>query len=262
MLKFCPNYRKVAFSIDGPKEAAMTRLRCKQWSCEFCRQENAKIWYMFLKDKLPKVSDTWYLVTLTAHESERTTHESLANIRTHIDALIKRAKRVFGDLEYVRVYERHPSSQAIHSHFIMAGLSPYVAIGCSVKLQPMAIGVLSRHRREGVWSVKSWFKITARSLKMGYMADVQIIVGSIEDVIRYVVKYLFKDQGIDIPYLRHVQTTKGIGSPQFESDKLWQAALYLEARMFPANTQIKDLNLGVIIDNDYWEHDRLYPKDE
>lgn len=258
---FCPRFRKVAYHIDGPKEAVMTRLRCKQWSCVYCRQKNAAIWYMHLKTRLPDVSSEWWLLTLTANELTRSLTESLANIREKIDALMKRIRRVWGHIEYVRVYERHPTSEAVHAHFIISGLTPFVVNGFSVKHRPMAIGVLTRKGRNGIWAIRSWLKINARELHLGYMADVKLIVGDALSPIRYVCKYLFKDQDIDVMYLRHVQVTDGIGSPPALESKEWKTALFLEMRMFEAGTKITDLNTGEIIDNDYWEHDRLYPLD-
>lgn len=261
-MDFCPEYKKVAYALDGPRQASMLRLRCKMWSCEYCRQKNASIWYMHLKKRLPEVSDEWWILTLTANEDERSTKASLKNIRDNIEALFKRIRRVFGHIEYVRVYEGHPSSEAIHAHFLVSGLAPYVALGYSVKHRPMAIGVLTRKYRTGIWAIKSWLKINARELHMGYMADVQKIEGDdIEKVVSYPCKYLFKDQGLDIPYLRHVQVTSGIGSPEYEKQGQWHTALFLEARMFEAGTKITDLNTKQIIDNNYWEEHRLYPLD-
>lgn len=207
------------------------------------------------------MSTEWWLMTLTAHETTRTLHESLQNIREKIEALFKRIRRVFGHVEYVRVYERHPTSEAVHAHFVVSGLSPFVQMGCSIKLQPMVVGVLARKARNGVWAIRSWLKVAARELKMGYMADVKLLEGGPLQAVIYSCKYLFKAQDLDVPYLRHVQVTDGIGSPPALESKEWQTALYLEMRMFEPNTKITDLNTGEIIDNNYWEEKRLYPDD-
>ena len=261
MADYCKRYSKVAYATTGPKGAVFTRLRCKQWTCDFCAAKNASIWRMHLKEKLPEISDTWYLVTLTAPEDKRGRLESLESIRSGIDALIKRIRRVWGnDIEYVRVYEKHPSSNAIHAHMVMSGITDFVQNGFSVKHRPMSIGVINRKSRHGVWAVKSWFKINCRSLGMGYMADVQKIMDNVIGVMWYVTKYLTKDlQGIDVPYLRHVQTTRGIGAPGFKEGHGWNVAMFIEARMFPPNARITDLNTGEIIDNNYWERHGYYP---
>jgi len=258
----CKNYLKVAYTITGHKTALMTRLRCKKWSCDYCADKNARIWQYWLIKRLPEVSEDWYLVTLTANEKTRTTLSSLTNLRDNIDALVKRIRRVFGlPIEYVRVFEKHPTSEAIHVHMVMTGLTPYVVRGCSVKLQPMAIGVLERHGHIGTWSVQTWFKKTARELGMGYMADVQRIQGDTGRVTHYVTKYLTKDmQAIDVPYLRHVQVTDGIGSPQFDANYTWTPVSYITARTFDEpNTRITDLDTGFVIDNQFWEHTGFYP---
>lgn len=259
----CKLYKKVAFSHAGPKEAIFTRLRCKQWSCDYCAKKNASIWRAFLKEKLPAISKEWYLVTFTAHPNTRSHQRSLHNIRSNIDKLFKRVRRVFGCISYVRTFEKHPSSSAIHAHFIVSGLSPYVAIGCSKKLRPVAYGVLSRTSRNGVWAVKTWFKIQTQDVGMGMICDVRLIEGDVDHAVLYVCKYLTKSQQeLDIKGLRHVQTTRDIGSPKNEADREWHTAAYIIPTMFAPNTAINDLNTGKIIDNNYWEHTGFYPNDE
>ena len=259
----CKLYRKVAYAHTGSKEAIFTRLRCKQWSCEFCAKKNASVWRAFLKEKLPQVSKDWYLVTFTAHSRTRSQQGSLLNLRRNIDKLFKRVKRVFGKIEYVRTFERHPSSRAIHAHFIVAGLSPFVAIGYSSKLRPVAFGVLERKERNGVWSAKTWFKINAQECEIGYICDVRLIEGEPLYAVLYVCKYLTKaQQELGIKGLRHVQTTRSIGSPKSEVDNVWQTAPYIVAKQFAPNTRIVDLNTGEIIDNGYWEKHSFYPYEE
>jgi hypothetical protein len=259
----CKLYRKVAYSHTGEKSAVFTRLRCKQWSCSHCARKNASIWRAFLKEKLPEVSDEWYLVTFTAHPNTTTKQGSFNNIRNNIEALLKRAKRVFGSLEYVRTFERHPTSNRIHSHYIIAGLSPYVICGYSIKHRPVAYGVTVRKGRSGIWSVRTWFKINAHEVGMGHIVDVQLIKGEPLKAVLYVTKYLTKQQqDIGIKGLRHVQTSRGVGSPQKEKDQIWNVAPYIVPKMFAPNASIVDLNTGEIIDNRYWEVHNFYPYDD
>ena len=242
----------------------MTRLRCKQWTCDYCAVKNANMWKYWLIKRLPEVSPQWWLVTITAHPNTRSQTLSLENIRTKIDTLIKRVRRVFGlPIEYVRVFEKHPSSQAIHAHLIMTGLTPYVVNGYSVKHRPMSVGVITRKGRVGTWSVKTWFKKTCQELKMGMMADVQLITDQPERVAYYVTKYLTKDmQAFHVAHLRHVQVTSGIGKPQFEQSYTWEVASYITAYSFPeANTRVTDIDTGFVIDNNYWETKGFYPDD-
>src|SRR5688572_21535761 len=122
----CKRYRKVAYAHTGEKTAIFTRLRCKQWDCPECAKTNASVWRAFLKERLPDVSTDWWLLTLTASENTTTEQGSLNNLRSNIEKLLKRVKRVFGSIDYVRTFERHPSSKRIHAHFIISGLAPYV----------------------------------------------------------------------------------------------------------------------------------------
>lgn len=257
----CLKYIRVAFASTGHKEAVFTRLRCKQWTCPACARMNASLWRNWLLKRLPEVSDDWFLITLTANENTRTRDLSMDNLRIHLDAFFKRVKRVFGAIEYARVYEPHPTSDAVHVHIIIAGLAPYVAVGQSVKLRPMAIGVLNRSGRNGVWSLKTWVKINARELKMGYIADAKRLTGDVRFVALYITKYLTKDQGsLHVKGLRHVQVTSGIGSPTNKGNDLdWSTASYIVATMFDPNTAITDLNTGRVINNDYWEEKGFYP---
>lgn len=261
----CKRYMKVAYTLTGPKKALMTRLRCKQWSCDYCADKNARTWQYWLIKRLPEVAPDWWLMTLTASSETRTTLASLDNLRSNIDRLIKRMKRVFGeDIEYVRVYEKHTTSEAVHVHFVISGLSPYVAVGYSAKLKPMALACLTRRFKTGVWALKTWLKKTCGEIKMGYIADVKPLIGSPEKAAFYVTKYLTKDlQGIDVPYLRHVQVTKGIGSPEFDKTYQWIPVSYITARTFDEpNTVIEDIDTGKIIDNNFWEHTGFYPNED
>lgn len=263
IMAICKNYLRVAYTVTGPKQALFTRLRCKQWSCDYCASKNARMWQYWLIERLPQVSEKWWFVTLTANENTRTTLASLENLRSNIDRLIKRVRRVFGlPIEYVRVYEKHPSSEAIHVHMVMAGLTPFVVNGFSVKHQPVTIGVMTRSKYS-CWSVKTWFKRIARELGMGYMADVQEFNGELRKVAFYVTKYMTKEQqSIDVPYLRHVQVSQAIGAPKFEASYAWETASYITPYTFEEpNTRITDLDTGRVIDNDYWEIKGYYPDD-
>lgn len=263
-MAICKKYMRVAYTVTGHKTALMTRLRCKSWKCDYCADKNAREWQYWLIKRIPEISSEWWFVTLTAASNKRTEIASLMNLRDNIDRLIKRIRRVFGTpLSYGRVFEVHPTSEAVHVHFVMSGLTPFVANGFSVKHRPMSIGILTRHHHIGTWSVKTWFKKVCHELKMGYIADVRHIDDAIERVAFYLTKYLTKEQGkIDVPYLRHVQVTQDIGKPQFPETYSWTPVSYITATTFPeANTRVTDLDTGFVIDNNYWERKGFYPDD-
>lgn len=279
-MDFCPYYSKVAWTRDhrngkrtsdrddsdtgsgsnraGDKSVLFTRLRCGQWSCPYCVKKEQAIWRGFLHDRLPEVSNDWHMLTLTAHSKKRSTEESYRNLQQGIDVFMKRAKRVHGELEYVRTFEIHPASEALHAHFIIAGFSPFVVPGCWRNLQPGYLAVLVRQWRVGVWSLQTWLKRTAHECGMGYMADAKILdphTGT-----NYVTKYLTKDQqNIGIKGLRHVQTTRGIGSPQVKAEYKWTTGDFVTARDFKAGENVVDLQTGEIVQADYWDTFDYYP---
>lgn len=261
----CKNYMRIAYTVTGHKQALVTRLRCKKWSCEFCSEKNAKAWQYWLIKRLPEVSERWWLLTLTANENTRTTLKSLENLRTNIDALVKRLKRVFGTgIEYVRVYEKHPSSEAIHVHMIMSGLENYVERRVAKNGVEHFKPIATRKGKKGVWRLRTWMKKNARALGMGYQAEIEEFVGDVSRASMYVTKYLTKEQqNIDIPYLRHVQVTKGIGSPQFEKSYEWIPVSYITSRTFDEpNTRVIDIDTGEVIDNNYWEIKSFWPDEK
>jgi len=259
-MDFCPRFVNCAYTHVDKHSALFTRLRCKQWSCDFCAQKNQSIWAAFLIDKLPEVADEWWLVTLTAHSKLRTAELSLKNIRDNIDRLMKRVKRVFGDVQYVRVYEKHPTSEARHAHFIMCGLSPFVATGCSVKLKPMALAITQRSGKTGAWSLKTWFKKVAQECSLGYMVDVSGTISHTGKVVSYVVKYLTKSQqDLTEKGLRHVQTSRKIGAPKTTSDYTWKVVSFVTALDFLPGQTLTDLQTARAVDADYWGEMDVYP---
>lgn len=260
---YCPKYSRVAYAKDGKYQAVCVRLRCKKWDCDYCAKKNASIWRAHLLKRLPEVSKEWWILTLTAPPWARSASESIKSIRKAVDSFFKRCKRVFGPkIDYVRIYEKHPTSQAIHSHFIVSGFTPYVVSGCSIKLQPMWIGILGRTGRTGVWSLKTWVKKTCQELKMGRIADVQKIEGSTDAPVLYVMKYATKaQQDLKIKGLRHIQATTRIGGPKNESNPKWSTGPYITPDTFGMTMRVIDIGTGEIIDERYWKEHTFWPDD-
>lgn len=279
-MDFCARYSKVAWArprqndLDAVSDSGdigrgrsraranrvvlFTRLRCRQWDCDYCARQNQRIWRGFLHEKLPEIASDWWMVTLTASSLTRTTMESYKNLQAGIDVLMKRIRRHHGEIEYVRTFERHPSSEAIHAHFIICGLAPYVLTGAWPNHQPGYLAVIERPYRAGCWTVQTYLKKMAHEAGMGYMADGKPLSGPL--AVNYVTKYLTKDlQGINIKGMRHVQTTRGIGSPAVESDYQWTVADYATAKDFQPGEAVQDLQTGQTVEADYWNEFNYYP---
>ena len=171
---------------------------------------------------------------------------------------MKRVRRLFGAIDYVRTFEPHKKDGCLHAHFIFAGFTDFVVNGANIKNVPASIAVQKRPFRDGCWSLNTWLKHNAEGCGLGYMADAK----KLDDAraINYVTKYLTKElQMIDIKGMRHVQTAGRIGSPEKAKGKGWNVTDFITARDFMPNEPVLDLNTGFIVDNNYWEQSTIYP---
>jgi len=254
----CEFWKRVAFKETQPGVVVMVRLRCGSWQCDFCAKENRKEWRKHLRKVLPQITDNWWFVTLTSHERLRDDERSLANIRSNMDRLIKRVRRVWKSVEYIRVYERH-KKQGYHAHLLVSGLSPFVE-----KLKTPAGVEYFRPSlsggKVGFWQVKTWFKRTARDLEMGYMVDVQTLEG-LSHALSYVLKYLTKAaQEFYVKNLRRIQTTRRIGSPRSAGDGSWTSQECMFRGNLPQGARLYDASVRVWVSEQYWSENITYPK--
>jgi len=124
----------------------------------------------------------------------------------------------------------------------------------------MVVAVVERRGIRGSWSIKTWFKRVAQECRMGYMVDVQKITEEPGKAVNYVVKYLTKSQqDLNEKGLRHVQTTRAIGSPKSESDYKWTVVSFVTPRDFQNGQSLIDLQTGAAVDADYWNEFEIYP---
>jgi len=259
-MNFCPRYVGVAWAHQPENKALLTRLRCGLWSCPYCSRKNQSIWRAFLLNKLPNIASDWYLLTLTAHSRLRSRGQSLENIRSNIDRLMKRLHRTFGEFYYVPTYETHPSSDAVHAHLIVSNLSSFVVHGFYRNGQRGFLGVMARPYYRGCWSLNSYIKIISQECNMGYIADCRALTGDPSFAVHYVCKYLTKDlQSIECKGLRHVQTSRGIGSPSVASEYNWQVGAFVTVRDFVEGEELKDLQTGEVLLPEYWNDSDVYP---
>lgn len=243
-MDFCQRYARVAWSHQPGNVCLFTRLRCKQWSCPYCAKANQKMWRAFLGGQLPIVSDEWWHVTLTAHSRMRSEQASYKNLQVGIDRIIKRIRRVFGKVEYVRVFEPHPTSQALHAHLLISNLTPFVVPGCHKNLQPGFLAVTHRDSYTGAWSVRTWLKKAAQGVQIGYQCDVKRCESGF--AVFYITKYLTKAQGnISVKGLRHVSTSRRVGSPSMESEHRWEVGNFITSLDMGRDEVLLDIQVGI-----------------
>lgn len=256
---FCPNFSLVVWKKTGDNLYTMVRLRCKSWQCEYCAAKNRALWRSHLKKRIGRIGGSWWFVTITAHERLRTQELSLENLRRGIDLLLKRLRRVYGRIDYVRVYEVHQKG-AFHAHLIVQGLSARVAVLVSVSgnkevyYRPAYGYVWQR-----TWGIRTWFRRAAREVGMGYMVDVQALE-TIPQVVNYVTKYMTKEsQNFNVKGLRRIQASERIGAANPRGEGGWQVGPYVfggEVR----HSNLRDADLKVTITPDYWKEHVIYPE--
>lgn len=253
---FCPNFDFIVWRTNRLNEVELTRLRCKSWNCDFCANLNRELWRSHLKKKIAKLGGIWWFVTITSHEGNREKHATLANLRKGLDLLFKRIRRVWEGIEYVRVYELHETG-AFHAHLVISGLSQRVAY----RRGRNGVLVFSGTDNKGwhVWSIKTWFKKTARACKMGYMVDIQKM-DTVPKTVNYITKYVTKQaQNFHVKGLRRIQTSQGIGAanPRKEASG-WNVTKYLYMGNV-GNRVVVDLNLKMRINPSFWRENYTYP---
>lgn len=237
-------------------QVEVLRLRCKSWQCEYCAAKNREMWRSHLKKRIAALAGEWWFVTVTAHEGNRHSFATLANLRRGLDLLFKRMRKIWKGLEYVRVYEKHRNG-GFHAHMVVSGLSPRVAYRKG--RNGVRVFSAAQGRGQGVLSLKTWFKKSARAVHMGYMVDVQKLDG-VRKTINYVCKYFTKEaQNFHVPHLRRIQTSAGIGAANARKEgQGWRVDKYIW-QSDVMGKDVYDLNLKMTIKPAFWERNYTYP---
>lgn len=251
----CPNFSLIVWKREAGR-VVMSRIRCKSWQCEYCAKKNREMWRSHLKKRICAIGGQWWFITVTAAEWYRERAKSLENLRRGLNLLLKRINRVFGKVEYVRVYELHKKG-AFHAHLIMSSLSGRVhyrrARSGQRVFKPAFVRGLA------TWTIQTWFKKTCRTLKLGYMVDVQRIEG-VQKAVNYISKYITKEgQNFSVRGLRRIQTSSAIGAANGrEAGKGWVVGKHVwggDVGMMP----LYDANLKITINPSYWNNEVVYP---
>jgi len=259
-LSYCEVFNRIVWKQTQPGVIVVVRIGCSSWRCPVCCKENRRRWQKHLMRALPKISQNWWFVTLTAHSKKRSAEGSLENLRSNLDRFFKRIRRVWEHIEYVRVYEVHKKG-AFHAHLLVSGLSArvqkFTAPNGAEYFRPTLSG-----KSVGNWSIRTWFKRTAAALEMGYMVDIQQVEG-VHRAVNYVVKYLTKEaQGFYVKGLRQIQTTTGVGGPRSSGDGSWTSAERLFRGNLPEGTRVYDASRKLWVPDEYWSENLTYPRPE
>lgn len=264
---YCKRYSKVWWIYDREKQlVSLGRLRCKQYKCPYCATVNQRETKQFLLSKLSRMNGEWYFMTLTARGETRGKIESYKQLARGIDVLIKRFNRIFGKVDYVRVYEKHPKSDALHAHFLIKGVTPFVAVTVSRNHKKKYTPSHTRAKKRGFWGLWTLVKKLSHECGMGYIAHIEKVStgeDGLSNVTRYVTKisaYLTKDaQDIDVKGLRHVQTSRQIGSIKPRRAGNVETGHGIPYSRIPRGYRLIDRDTGEIVTSDYWLENGFYP---
>ena len=259
-LSYCEVFNRIVWKQTQPGVIVVVRIGCGSWRCPVCSKVNRQRWQKHLLKMLPKIGSNWWFITLTAHSKKRSAENSLENLRSNLDKLFKRMRRVWSNVEYVRVYEVHQKG-AFHAHLLVSGLSARVQKFTTPAgvhyYRPTLLG-----HGVGNWQVRTWFVRQAQSLEMGYMVDVQAVQGT-RAAVNYVIKYLTKEaQAFYVRGLRQVQTSRGIGGPRTGGSGDWNSAERLFRGEVPQGARVYDASRKLWIPEQYWSENLTYPKPE
>lgn len=258
----CPRMNLMAWTKEAVGTASgkmhlLGHLGCNQWDCDYCAGKLARRWRGFLWKRIEELGGTWHMMTLTARPEDEGFEQSYKAMQRGIDVLMKRIRRVFGDVDYVRVFEAHNTRDALHAHFIVRGFVNFVAVGASVKHVPMFVPSDERVPSARMWALRTWLKKTAWECGLGYIADIQEIQTLY--AVNYVVKYLTKaGQRFKIKGLRHVQTSRGIGGLRQPTEYTWKVGFHVDTFDFPDGTSVLVQETGEILHPNMWDDNQRW----
>ena len=263
MKSYCKNFHALATS-DQENKVLIARLRCKQWSCQFCAEMNRRQWYMTMTDAIDGLGGEWTMLTVTLpawiHKQKilfDRIYDSVTTIKKNWDKLMKRLKRWLGKFQYVRVLESHKSG-VLHVHMLINTIIPD-----------------ARPRKPGQDKTAWTSKTLQRHLKesgFGYIHDCSPLRDPGGDywngkrVSAYVAKYLTKDLAMideerKALRVRKIQTSQSFRKPKNESDQVWTmtSGIYeLDLHEKPRHTFV-DVSTGYIVTLDHFKYSYVYP---
>lgn len=252
----CKNFTGIVVTEPpNSNDMLVARLRCKQWSCDYCAHVNQVMWRSHIIKRIAALAGTWTFITVTAHESAHKAGKTLENLRDGWNKLYHRLRRKFADQkpEYVRVFEKHKSGK-FHIHAIVR-VDPHEE-NKEYKTAP-------KFRLPGL---TKWLKKNARECGLGFQAHAVKIPdnGTGTLVAAYITKYMTKSaQALgEMPKgLRRIQTTQGIGACKPDVAKHdWRirAGVYLPD--VQEHDHVTDISTGEVVPEYYFKTYLYWPE--
>lgn len=227
----CPNFSSV---LIGTKKSTkiLSRLRCKQWSCEYCAVQNSMQWRGHLLNTISTKSESgefcsqWWFATITASAGNRTSQGSASALQRHWQAIIQlfrdKSKPHNHKVSYVRVFEAHQDG-AIHLHAI---------INCPVDVRSWETNQKIKSGKNAGKRKKIRFKdYIAKKAGLGFICDIEPIepyagYHPIAVTVKYITKYMTKSaQNFELPkHARRIITSRNLSKKEHpeKSEYTWK----------------------------------------
>lgn len=242
-MNHCPNMRliMIAEHATNDRHIDMVRVRCKQWSCPYCSQENARQWKNHLLTRIGRPDfwgKQWCLITITAsgNANKAGAIYTLKNLQRGWSKLYHRLKRWNGGaFEYIRVFEKHTEGKygGYHMHILADVGDAWVYHFTNIhkvlerEAHAMGLGLNPRKRLKKEKSPERWIKDNCASCGMGNQADISFVGKTAAGTARYATKYISKQLEIleFPPRMRRIQASRGMTLKKTGGSKIrsWRA---------------------------------------
>lgn len=245
-MKVCPNVKRLIASRDyAPDRLTIARLRCKQWTCEFCAERNMKAWRRHLLERFQGdlKGKSWCFVTLTAPpEMHGYPEKSVEMFQVAWKRLYDLLRRHIGEkLSYVYMYEAHKSG-TYHMHAL-------ISCGAYYDIEPLVYvwkNPMDHH------TLHRWLQDTMPKLKAGWKCDIRRIYSryGLSDgvsAVLYSIKYFAKSKDWKRfkKHARRIGVTQDIGGlPKTPKTAFsWVPMPWLRKEEYDRENEVYDLSI-------------------
>lgn len=243
----CPNIRMLVTSTDAkPGRLTVARVRCKQWSCDFCAKRNLAAWRAHLgktfSRKFPDTKWCFMTITLPPHMHGRD-DKGVPELQRIWKRLYDKLRRKYDEkISYVYFYEQHKSG-TFHIHAL-------ISLGATYDLSPLLYVFKEPHKYH---PMHRWLKDTNASLRGGHQTDIRRVYGrdgssDASAAVMYALAYFAKMKTWDgfKKHARRIGVSQDIGGLPKAQKTLykWEVRQYLTLADLARHGTIHDTSIG------------------
>lgn len=163
--QYCPSVKTLIGYNAEKAHGFLVPIRCKRWTCAYCRRINLRI----LLDRIKRGRPQKFITLTAKHEEGETPEASYVKHRKAVRRLAERIRRTYGKFEYCCITELHKSG------------FPHWHIVCRCPFVPQQ------------WLSRQWENLTGSKI-----VDIRRIADP-RHAATYVAKYVTKTAGKDRP---------------------------------------------------------------